>query len=92
MKTTFSLLFYLKRPKNYENGPMPIYLRITVNGKRAETTSGRESLPANWNSKLGRFRDSTLSNLSIPGNFGIYNIKKRQVWQFLVFLSRTWCL
>ncbi|MDP9078588.1 MAG: site-specific integrase [Bacteroidota bacterium] len=56
MKTTFSLLFYLKRPKNYENGPMPIYLRITVNGKRAETTSGRECLPANWNSKLGRFR------------------------------------
>ena len=56
MKTTFSLLFYLKRPKNYENGPMPIYLRITVNGKRAETTSGRECLPAHWNSKLGRFR------------------------------------
>lgn len=56
MKTTFSLLFYLKRPKNYENGPMPLYLRITVNGKRAETTSGRECLPANWNSTTGRFR------------------------------------
>jgi len=56
MKTTFSLLFYLKRPKNYENGPMPVYLRITVNGKRAETTSGRECLPANWNGKSGRFR------------------------------------
>jgi site-specific recombinase XerD len=56
MKTTFSLLFYLKRPKNYENGPMPIYLRITVNGKRAETTSGRECLPANWNSTTGRLR------------------------------------
>jgi hypothetical protein len=56
MKTTFSLLFYLKRPKNYENGPIPIYLRITVNGKRAETTSGRECLPAIWNSTTGRLR------------------------------------
>jgi site-specific recombinase XerD len=56
MKTTFSLLFYLKRPKNYENGPIPIYLRITVNGKRSETTSGRECLPANWNSNTGRLR------------------------------------
>src|SRR5690348_3971663 len=56
MKTTFSLLFYLKRPKNYESGPMPIYLRITVNGKRAETTSGRECAPANWNSSTGRLR------------------------------------
>jgi len=56
MKTTFSLLFYLKRPKNYENGQMPIYLRITVNGKRAETTSGRECEPANWNGKTGKVR------------------------------------
>lgn len=56
MKTTFCLLFYLKKPKNYENGPVPVYLRITVDGKRAETTSGRECLPANWNSSTGRFR------------------------------------
>ncbi|MDP9075870.1 MAG: site-specific integrase [Bacteroidota bacterium] len=56
MKTTFSLLFYLKKPKNYENGPMPVYLRITVNGKRAETTSGRECLPAHWNNTTGRCR------------------------------------
>jgi hypothetical protein len=25
MKTTFSLLFYLKKPKNYENGPVIVY-------------------------------------------------------------------
>lgn len=56
MKTTFSLLFYLKKPKNYEDGPVPIYLRITVNGKRAETTSGRECLPVNWNNSAGRVR------------------------------------
>lgn len=56
MKTTFSPPFYLKSPKHYENEPMLIYLRITVNGKRAENTSGRECLPANWNGNLGRFR------------------------------------
>jgi hypothetical protein len=38
MKTNFSLLFYLKKPKNYQSGLVPIYLRITVNGKRSETT------------------------------------------------------
>jgi hypothetical protein len=56
MKTNFSLLFYLKKPKNYENGRVPIYLRITVNGKRAETTSGRECEPSLWNSVAGRFK------------------------------------
>ncbi len=56
MKTTFSLLFYLKKPKNYENGLVPVYMRITIDGKRAETTSGRECLPANWNNASGRLR------------------------------------
>jgi len=36
--------------------PVPIYLRITVNGKRAETTAGRECVPSAGNSKAGRFR------------------------------------
>jgi hypothetical protein len=36
MKTNFSLLFYLKKSKNYQNGPVAIYMRITVDGKRSE--------------------------------------------------------
>lgn len=30
MKTNFSLLFYMKKQKNYLSGDAPIYLRITV--------------------------------------------------------------
>ncbi|MDN5284429.1 MAG: site-specific integrase [Mucilaginibacter sp.] len=56
MKTNFSLLFYLKKPKNYQNGLVPIYLRITVNGKWVETSTGRECVPALWNSNAGRFK------------------------------------
>jgi hypothetical protein len=56
MKTNFSLLFYLKKPKNYQHGPMPVYLRITVNGQRAESASGRECLPSLWNNTAGRFK------------------------------------
>jgi integrase len=56
MKTTFSLLFYLKKPKNYQNGPMPVYLRITVDGRRSETTAGRECEPGQWSSTAGRLK------------------------------------
>jgi site-specific recombinase XerD len=59
MKTNFSLLFYLKKPKNYVLGPVPIYLRITVNGERAETTSNRECDPNLWNSYSGRLKGTT---------------------------------
>ncbi|QEM02989.1 site-specific integrase [Mucilaginibacter rubeus] len=54
MKTKFSLLFYIRKPKNYKNGPMPIWVRITVNGKRAETPSGRGCEPEQWNGSAGR--------------------------------------
>lgn len=54
MKTNFSLLFYIKKQKNYLTGTAPIYLRITVAGKRSEITSGRECEPERWNAKTGR--------------------------------------
>jgi site-specific recombinase XerD len=54
MSTTFSLLFYLKKPKAYISGPIPIYLRITVNSQRAEVSSGRDCLSERWNASAGR--------------------------------------
>jgi site-specific recombinase XerD len=54
MKTNFSLLFYMKKQKNYQSGSAPIYIRITVSGKRSETTTGRECEPCRWNAGAGR--------------------------------------
>ena len=54
MKTNFSMLFYLKKQKNYTTGLAPVYLRITVDGERAEVTTNRECEPEKWNSHSGR--------------------------------------
>ncbi|NEM97410.1 site-specific integrase [Pontibacter burrus] len=54
MSINFSLLFYLKKPKNYQIGPVPIYLRVTVAGKRAELTTSRSVEPERWISSAGR--------------------------------------
>ena len=54
MKTNFSMLFYMKKQKNYDAGPAPIYLRITVDGMRSEIATGRECDPQRWNNKSGR--------------------------------------
>ena len=54
MKTNFSLLFYMKKPKNYVKGAAPIYLRITVQGKRSEITAGCSCEPSRWNAHAGR--------------------------------------
>ncbi|RZM24335.1 MAG: site-specific integrase [Pedobacter sp.] len=58
MKTNFSLRFFLKKPKNYLQGPVPIYLRLTVDNKREDFTSGRSCDPEQWNQASGRMRGS----------------------------------
>jgi len=54
MSTKYSLLFYLKKPKNYIDGPKPIYMRITVNGMPRELSTGKKCLPSKWDSKSNR--------------------------------------
>lgn len=46
MERSFGLLFYLKKPKGYENGEVPVYLRITVNGVSAEISTKRKCDPS----------------------------------------------
>ncbi len=51
---SFGLLFYLKKPKNYCKGVIPIYLRITVDGMPKELSTKRRCDPNRWNSSAER--------------------------------------
>ncbi|WP_339660036.1 site-specific integrase [Croceibacter atlanticus] len=61
MNTTFGLLFYLKKSKVNSAGNAPIYLRITVDGKRSEISTKRSINPKHWsaeaNKAIGRSQD-----------------------------------
>lgn len=48
MSTNFNLFFYLKEPKRYKSGPVPVYLRITIDCQRSEIAVGRDIDPAFW--------------------------------------------
>ena len=66
MDTSLSLLFYLKKPKNYLSGPQPIYMRITVAGPPKELSIGRDCEPSKWNKILGKMngRDEAVKTLN----------------------------
>ena len=59
MIKTFHHIFFLKKPKGYEKGPVPIYLRITVAGKRAEFSIARNVEPFHWNQAAGKMKGIT---------------------------------
>lgn len=46
---SFGLHFYLKKPKDYLKGVIPIYLRITVDGIPKELSTKRSCEPNRWN-------------------------------------------
>jgi len=48
-RKTFTIMFFIKRTKLLKNQEAPIYLRITVDGERAETTINRSINPEYWN-------------------------------------------
>ena len=54
MKSTFSILFYLKRNGQKGNGNMPIMGRITVNGQAVQFSAKVEIKPDYWNVKAGK--------------------------------------
>jgi len=48
MSAIFDFIFYPKKPKGYEKGPVTLYLRITIDGKRSETATSLEIDPDKW--------------------------------------------
>ncbi|MFC4268871.1 site-specific integrase [Polaribacter marinivivus] len=61
MNKTFGLLFYLKKSKVDAQGKCPIYLRITIDGKRTEISTKRTIEIEKWsveaNKAIGRTED-----------------------------------
>lgn len=48
-KNTFAVSFFVRNDKKDSNGKLPIYMRITVNGERAELSTQRKIEPTRWN-------------------------------------------
>lgn len=59
METSFGVVFYLKKPRHYSAGRIPIYMRITVNSSRVEVSVKQQCDPDIWNSEVGRASGKT---------------------------------
>ena len=59
MYNTFSIIFFLQRNKATSDGKAPIYLRITVNGRRSLISVNRKILMDQWNNEAGKVNGTT---------------------------------
>lgn len=61
-RKTFTILYFIKRSKLLRNGEAPIYIRITVDGVRAEMGIQRSINISEWLDKKGCARATTAKN------------------------------
>lgn len=81
MRSTFKVLFFLKRDKQKKNGKMPIFCRITINKQEARFGIKKDINPEMWSVKSGRAKgrsseivevNSLIDNIK-ASLFNIYN-------------------
>lgn len=59
MKTKITLHFYAKSTKANANGLLPIYVRLTVDGKRLEFSTKKFVEKSKWSSELSKMKGTT---------------------------------
>ncbi|WP_310555693.1 site-specific integrase [Flavobacterium sp.] len=75
MKTKVSILFYAKRAKASVNGLVPIYTRITINGKRIELSSNRFVELSKWSTEAGKMKGNSEEARSINSHLDMLRIQ-----------------
>lgn len=78
-RETYSILFYVKRTKIKKNGMMPIYVRITVNKKRAEFVLEREIEESNWDSSKGQAKGNSKPSKLVNDYLDDVKLKFRRI-------------
>ena len=84
MKNSISLLFYIKRVKVDINNKANIYLRITVNSRRAEFSIQRKIHIDKWNSNLNRVKGYSKEAQEINQYIDLISNKINKIHQHLI--------
>ncbi len=64
MKSTFRILFYLKKNEPKKDGTVTIMARITVDGETKQFSTKKTILPEDWDIKSGRAVNKSGKNTS----------------------------
>jgi site-specific recombinase XerD len=84
MKTKVSILFYAKKAKAATNGLVPIYSRITINGKRIELSTNRFVEISKWSTEAGKMKGTSEEARSINNHLDILKSQIRDVEMELI--------
>lgn len=85
---TYSLLFYTKKTKS-NSDVSAIYMRITVDGKRIEISTGKNIKTSDWNSKAGKISGSSSQTKSLNSFLEGLRTKMFESYTYLLSSKKT---
>ena len=84
IKTKVSILFYAKKAKAAANGLVPIYARITINGKRIELSTNRFVEISKWSTEAGKIKGTSEEARSINNHLDLLKSQIRDAEMELI--------
>lgn len=79
MLSKIYIVFYAKMSKPNADGLIPIYMRVTIGGKRIEVTTRKSVRAEKWQSKLGKVKPDSEETRAINAHF---DMLKKQVYDY----------
>ena len=89
MKTKITLHFYAKSTKANANGLLPIYVRLTVDGKRLEFSTKKFVEKSKWSNELSKMKGSTEEARSINSYLDLMKSKVLDAQMELIHRNQT---
>ena len=89
MKTKITLHFYAKSAKANANGLLPIYVRLTVDGKRLEFSTKKFVEKSKWSSELAKMKGATDEARSINSYLDLMKSKVLNAQMELLHRNET---
>jgi hypothetical protein len=78
-RMTFKILFFAQKTRVAKNGEVPVMLRVTVNGLRAETSVNLKVNPKFWNAVAGRSVGDTRKDDEVNSRLDTIRMRVMQV-------------
>ena len=88
MNTKLSILFYIKRAKSNSDGKSPIYLRITVDGKRTEFSIKRFVEPEKWSTVQNKMKGNSEEARTINTYLDIFKSRIYEIQKDLIHFGK----
>ncbi len=88
MSHSFSVLFFLRKDNRLDRTELPIYFRVTVNGKRAEQSCRRSIDPDRWSSRDGRVKGNKEDAREINSHLDNIQLKLKKIQNRLTDLDQ----